>query len=67
MKHWALLTSGGRIEIELPLEPLEFSERGPTAIALAGKQWNHWRKDQNGILINLRNVAAITGQEPSDD
>ncbi len=63
MKHVAILRSGGRMEITLPLKPTN---------GMAGIAEHHssnpstwmWREDQNGVLINLEHVAAIVGAEP---
>lgn len=55
MKHIAILRSGGKVEITLPLRPIAAHE----GLALA--EPNRWRWDENGILINLAEVAAIVG------
>jgi hypothetical protein len=51
MKHVAILRNGGTVDITLPL-------KAAPAYFDPGK----WRVDQNGVLLNLEHVAAITGQ-----
>ncbi len=55
MKHIAILRSGGQVEITLPLKPISSPMLPP----------HEWREDQNGILINLAEVAAIVGVSDS--
>jgi hypothetical protein len=55
LKHVAILRSGGRVDITLPLKPSGLPYLPET---------QGWRVDQNGVLINLEHVAAIVGAEP---
>ncbi len=55
LKHVAILRSGGRVDITLPLKPSGLPYLPET---------QGWRVDQNGVLINLECVAAIVGAEP---
>ncbi len=57
LKHVAILRSGGRVYITLPLKPSDLPYLADT---LTGSRW---RVDQNGVLINLAHVAAIVGAE----
>ncbi len=62
LKHVAILRSGGRVEITLPLMALPWGmERSQQTLGPAPESW---REDQNGVLINLAEVAAIVGAEP---
>lgn len=56
MKHIAILRSGGKVEITLPLHNPD-----PKSRFLPGE----WRQDQHGVLINLAEVAAIVGVSDS--